>query len=222
MDQVEISLPQFCSTFVTWISSITVVWLYGQAVGLACKSPSKAEKMKWTAFLILLLLNSCDQKEKDLSASDIAQIKNDIISKSEKHASDLENHALKSVLDFYGNTEDFAIFGDGYYWGDYQTAVGVLNKMIGPDGWKKILKWDLQNHKVNVLSENAASYLVEFDHEHIEKTGDTARSSGCFTYGMQKISGDWRAVTVHVSHIPFRTTDEKWWSEHAPENRKKK
>ena len=36
--------------------------------------------------------------------------------------------------------------------------------MIGPDGWKKILKWDLQNHKVQVLSGNAASYLVEFDH----------------------------------------------------------
>ncbi len=177
--------------------------------------------MKWIFFLFLMLTGSCRQKERNLSGSEIAQIKNDIIKKSEKHASDLENHDLKAVLTFYADTADFVIFGDGYYWGDYQTAEGVLNGMVGKDGWRKMLKWDLRNHKVYVFSENAASHLVEFDHEHLDTGGDTIRSSGCFTYGMQKIRGEWKAVTVHVSHIPNRTTEEKWWSIYSPQNRKK-
>ena len=125
-------------------------------------------------------------------------------------------------MSFYANTQDFIVFGDGYYWGDYLTMDGIWKDILGEGGWKKMLKWDLQNLKVLVISENAASYLVEFDHEHLDITGDTVRSSGCFTYGMQKIKGDWRAVTVHVSHIPFRTSDEKWWSIYSPENRKQK
>jgi len=36
---------------------------------------------------------------------------------------------------------------------------------------------------------------------------------------MQKIDGDWKAVTALVSHIPERTNDEKWWSKYSPENR---
>lgn len=178
--------------------------------------------MKWTFFLLLLLIGSCRQKNEKLSAGEIAQIKTEIIKKSEKHARDLENLDFKSVLSFYADTSDFIIFGDGYYWGDYQTTVGVLNGMVGEGGWKKMLKWDLQNHKIHVFSENAASYLVEFDHAHLDSEGDTIRSSGCFTYGMQKIRGEWKAVTVHVSHIPFRTNDKKWWSIYSPENRTKK
>jgi len=157
-----------------------------------------------------------------LSTAEIAQIKEDIIKRSEKHASDLENLDYKSVMTFYANVDDFFAFGDGYYWGDYQTVDGIWNDILGKGGWKKMLKWDLKNHKVHVFSKYAASYLVEFDHEHILANGDTARSSGCFAYGMQKIDGDWKAVTGHVSHIPERSDDEKWWSQYSPANRKNK
>jgi hypothetical protein len=178
--------------------------------------------MKWTSFLFLLLVGSCRQKDKNLSSAEIAQIKNEIIIRSEKHASDLENLDYQAVMTFYADTSDVIIFGDGYYWGDYLTMDGVWKSFLGEDGWKKMLKWDLQNHKVHVFAENAASYLVEFDHEHLDSKGDTIRSSGCFTYGMQKISGEWKAVTAHVSHIPFRTKDEKWWSIYSPEYRTEK
>jgi len=173
--------------------------------------------MKRTYFLFLLLIGSCREKNESLSASEITQIKNDIIARSEKHASDLENLDHKSVMTFYA--KDLTVFGDGYYWGDYLTMDGVWKDILGESGWKKMLKWDLQNHKVHVFSKDAASYLVEFDHEHLDGKGDTIRSSGCFTYGMQKISGEWKAVTAHVSHIPLRTSDKKWWSIYSPENR---
>ncbi len=177
--------------------------------------------MKWILFLLVLSSFSCSQKEEKLSAAEIAKIKNEIINRSEKHASDLENMDYKSVMTFYANTEDFIVFGDGYYWGDYLTMDGIWKDIL-VGGWKKMLKWDLKNHKVHVFSKDAASYLVEFDHEHLDDNGDTIRSSGCFTYGMQKIDGEWKAVTAHVSHIPFRTNDDKWWSKYSPENRTNK
>jgi ketosteroid isomerase-like protein len=177
--------------------------------------------MKWILFLFLFILYSCRQKEEKLSVAEMTQIKSDIIKRSEKHASDLENLDYKAVMTFYANTEDFIVFGDGYYWGDYLT-MDLLWKDILEREWKKVVKWDLKNHKVHVFSRDAASYLVEFDHIHIAANGDTGRSTGCFTYGMQKNNGDWKAVTAHVSHIPERSDEEKWWSKFSPANRTNK
>ncbi len=176
--------------------------------------------MKYLLVLLALFaIPGCNQQPHKLSAEEIAQIERDIIARSEKHASDLENLDHKSVMTFYA--EDFILFGDGYYWGDYLTIDGVWRGILGEGGWKKMLKWDLQNHKVHVFSRDAASYLVEFDHEHLIDNGDTVRSSGNFSYGMQRIDGEWKAVTAHVSHIPSRTNDDKWWSVYSPSKRVK-
>jgi len=177
--------------------------------------------MKYLSIVLpVFLMLGCNQQSTILSTDEIGKIENEIIMRSEKHASDLENLNYRSVMSFY--SKDLIVFGDGYYWGDYQTVDGIWNDILGKGGWKKMLKWDLKNHKVHVFSRYAASYLVEFDHEHILANGDTARSSGCFAYGMQKIDGDWKAVTGHVSHIPERSDDEKWWSQYSPANRKNK
>ena len=168
-------------------------------------------------FLTITLILGCNQQSDQLSPSEIDQIENRIIETSEKHASDLENLNYESVMTFYA--KDLIVFGDGYYWGDYLTMDGIWKDILGEGGWKKMLKWDLQNHKIHVFSKDAASYLVEFDHEHLNENGDTIRSSGCFTYGMQKISGEWKAVTAHASHIPLRTQEDKWWSKYSPSKR---
>src|SRR5262245_26647757 len=115
--------------------------------------------------LLVLLLSGCNQQSNKLSPDEIAKIEKDIIDRSEKHASDLENLDYKAVMSFYA--EDLIVFGDGYYWGDYLTMDGVWKNILGEGGWKKMLKWDLQNHKVHVFSSDAASYLVEFDHAHL-------------------------------------------------------
>ncbi|MEP7375275.1 MAG: hypothetical protein ABI675_17880 [Chitinophagaceae bacterium] len=176
--------------------------------------------MKLIKLFIILSIVGCQSKGEKLSQDEIAKIKNDIITRSEKHASDLENMDYNAVMTFYENSDSTVIFGDGYYWGDYKTIDGIWGDIVGKNGWKKILYWNLKNHKVHVFSKEAASYLVEFDHMHITPEGDTAGSSGCFTYGMQKIEGNWKAVTVHVSHIPVRDTIEKWWYIYSPERRK--
>ena len=182
--------------------------------------------MKWMTFLFALLLGCCQQglcqKEGRLSAAEIAQIKNDIIKRSEKHAKDLMNLDYKEVMTFYGDVDDFIIFGDGYYWGDYKTVDGVWKDFTG---WvKKMLKWDFYNPKIHVFSKDVASCLVEFYHERIEANGDTTKGHGCFSFGMQKIEGDWKVVTMHVTHN-YNVYDgageiRKWWLKYSPENRK--
>ncbi len=175
--------------------------------------------MKWLNLLTVFLMLGCSQQSEQLSIDEIEQIKSDIIKRSEKHAVDLVNLDYKSVMTFYAN--DLIVFGDGYYWGDYLTMDGIWKHLLEEGAWKKILKWDLQNHKVHVFSRDAASYLVEFDHKHLNQNGDAIGSSGCFTYSMQKIDGEWKAVTSHVSHIPSRTDDDKWWSGYSPSKRTK-
>lgn len=173
--------------------------------------------MKYLSLLVILLVLGCNQQPKQLSIEEIEHLKINIIERSEKHANDIENMDYESVMTFYA--EDLIVFGDGYYWGDYLTMDGIWKDLLGEGDWEKILKWDLQKHKIHVFSKYAASYLVEFDHEHLDVNADTVRSSGCFTYGMEKIDGEWKVVTAHVSHIPLRTDDDKWWSKYSPSKR---
>ena len=90
--------------------------------------------MKKLDLLIVFLVLGCSQQLKQLSIDEVEQVKNDIIKRSEKHASDLENLDYKSVMTFYA--EDLIVFGDGYYWGDYLTMDGVWKEILGEGGWK--------------------------------------------------------------------------------------
>jgi hypothetical protein len=185
--------------------------------------------MKWITFLFaLLLLGYCQQglcqQEKQLSADETAQIKSDIIERSEKHAQGLVNLDHKAVMIFYGNVDDVILFGEGNYWGDYITVDQIWQDFTRDI--KKMMKWDLKNHKIHVFSRDAASYLVEFDNERIGGNGDTTKVTGCFSYGMRKIDGDWKAVTIHVPRNYKEGYgaggDKNWWKQYSPERRKNK
>jgi hypothetical protein len=178
--------------------------------------------MKWVHLFVVLILFGCHQSDNQLSADAIVQIKSDIIKRSERHAQDLQNLDYKGIMTFYGNVEDHIVFGDGYYWGDYKTIDGVWRDFAG--GVKKVLKWEFYNPKIHVFSADAASCLVEFYHERIDGNGDTTKGHGCFSFGMRKIDGDWKAVTTHVTHNYDVFDDKgeirKWWLKYSPENRK--
>jgi hypothetical protein len=179
--------------------------------------------MKWLTLLTVFLMLGCSQQSEQLSSDEIAQIKDDIIMLSEKHAQDLVKLDHKAVMEFYGNEDDFIIFGDGNYWGDYITVDRIWQDFTG--GVKKMIKWNLSNHKIHVSSMNAASYLVEFDNERVESSGDTTKVTGCFTYGMEKIYGQWKAVTVHVTHnykvgYGYERWNRDWWKYYSPQERK--
>jgi len=87
--------------------------------------------MKWLSFLFLLFFPGCHQQVEQLSADEIVQIKSDIIRRSEKNAKDLINLDHKAVMTFYGDVDDFVVFGDGYYWGDHKTINDIWKDFTG-------------------------------------------------------------------------------------------
>ncbi|SDM00757.1 hypothetical protein SAMN04488514_10495 [Kriegella aquimaris] len=61
-----------------------------------------------------------------------------------------------------------------------------------------MLKWDLKNHKIYVFSEDAPSYLVEFNNERVEKLEPL--KNRLFHLWNEKIEDHWKAVTVYITH----------------------
>lgn len=183
--------------------------------------------MKWITLLLVFILLVCGQQcfcqqKKQLSDAEITQIKSDIIKRSEKLTQALRDLDYKGIMSFYADTDDFVVFGDGYYWGDYKTIDGIWKDFT--TYVQKMLKWDLYNPKIHVFSKDVASCLVEFYNERIEYGGDTTKGHGCLSFAMQKINGDWKAVTMHVTHN-YNVYDStgavrKWWLDYSPENRK--
>lgn len=180
--------------------------------------------MKWLTLLPIFLILGCSQQSEQLSINEIEQIKKTIIERSNKHAQDLKNLDYQEIMTFYADIDDYIGFGDGYYWGDYKTIDGIWHDFTA--GVKKVEKFDFFNHKIHVFSEDVASCLLEFYNERIDANGNTTKGHGCFSFSMQKIDGDWKAVTSHVTHN-YGVYDEngevrKWWLYYSPENRQKK
>jgi hypothetical protein len=172
-------------------------------------------------YLVLSMFFVCCSTH-ELSEKEVEKVKNEIMRRADEHAQDLVNLDHRAIMTFYADVNDFIVFGDGYYWGDYKTIESVWKDFT--TGVRRVIKWELHNPKIHVFSEDVASCLVEFYHERINAQGDTTKGHGCFSYSMQKINGDWKAVTMHVTHNYdlFDSTGSlrKWWLKHSPENRK--
>ena len=135
--------------------------------------------------------------DNQLSVEEIDQIKNEIIESSEKHTGSIENLEYEEVMKFYGDVDDFVKYGDGFYWGDYLTGDGIWKDFLKPKNWKGNFKWDLSNHKIHVFSKEAASLLVEFDHERTTVNGDNTKGHWLFLLWYEK--NGWRLENCHCS-----------------------
>ncbi len=124
--------------------------------------------MKWLSSFLVLFVLGCHQQQGQLSDHENAQIKSDIIKQSEKHAKDLINLDYKAVMMFYDSVDDFIIFGDGYYWGDYKTVDGIWKDFTG--GVKKMLKWDFYNPKIHVFSKILLHVWLNFTTSGLKPT----------------------------------------------------
>ena len=99
-------------------------------------------------------------------------------------------------MKFYA--EDHIVFADGNYIGGYEMVDAIWNSALS--NWREIYKFDIKSHHIHLFSGEAASYLVEIEHERIESNGDTTKLTGSGSYGMQKFPDGWKAVTQSVVH----------------------
>ena len=144
-----------------------------------------------------MLIISCNKTEEHLTPEEKEQIKTEVISSIEKHVEDIISQDYNKVMQFY-NKDDYVIYGDGTYWGDY-SAIDDIWKTWLPK-WQAITKWTAENHKIHVYSRDAAVDIMEWDHERIEEDGDTTRAYGSFVWGMQRFPDGWKSVYMVVDH----------------------
>lgn len=148
-------------------------------------------------FIIIVMIISCNQSERPLTSKEKEQIKTEVIASIEKHVHDIIRQDYNEVMKFYVK-EDYFVFGNGTYWGDYSTVDDIWKTWLPK--WKAITKWDLKNHKVHVFSKNAAIDFVEWDHERIEEDGDTTKAYGFWVWGMQRFPEGWKSVNAAIDH----------------------
>lgn len=146
---------------------------------------------------VSILIISCNSTEKPLSQNKRELIKAEVISSIENHVQDIINQDYQEVMKFYVK-DDYILFGDGTYWGDYKTVDDIWGTWL--PRWKKIAKWDLKNHKVLVFSEEGAIDYVEWIHERIEENGDTTKAYGSWAWTMQKFPEGWKSVGAMIDH----------------------
>jgi len=144
----------------------------------------------------LFLIVSCQKQIEKTAKTD----QKTAISKMYRiHVEDLKNLDHAKLMTHYADVDDHILFGDGEYWGNYQTVNDIWKNFIGDT--KEILIWNLSNEHINLLSDNSASYLMEYYNERIDNKGDTLKVRGSAGYGLRKIENKWRIVTTNVSHI---------------------
>lgn len=69
----------------------------------------------WTVLII-----SCNKTEEPLTPEEKEHIKTEVVSSIEKHVEDIIDQDYNEVMQFY-NKEDYVMYGDGTYWGDYSA-----------------------------------------------------------------------------------------------------
>ncbi len=147
------------------------------------------------ASYIYLALVACEQPSKEITED---EIKKDIQEMYQHHVNDLKNLDHENLMKHYADVKDHILFGDGEYWGDYKTVNDIWKSFI--DDTQQILKWELSNEKIHILSGESASYLMEYYNERIVKEGDTSKVAGSAVYGLKKIGNEWKIVTTNVTH----------------------
>ena len=151
----------------------------------------------FTAFIILALSTiSCRVEVKPLTIEEKDKIKKEVFSAYRDHIEHLLALDYQEMMKFY--PDEHIIYGDGEYWGDYETIDQIWKQFT--DDVQKMLKWEVDDHQIFVHSKDAASYLVEFVNWRIESKGDTTKVHGSFSFGMQKYPDGWKAATQNVTH----------------------
>lgn len=147
--------------------------------------------------VFLLLSISCSHNGSQLTVEEREQIKTEVVASIETHVADIINQDYEKVMEFYVK-ENYILFGDGKYWGDYNTVDDIWGTWLPK--WQKITEWELKNHKVQVFSRDGAIDYVEWTHERIEEDGDTTKAYGSWAWAMKKFPEGWKSSGAMIDH----------------------
>ncbi len=78
-----------------------------------------------------VLVVSCNHTDTPLTKEEKEPIKFEVINSIENHVEDIINQDYDEVMRFYVK-DDFILFGDGTYWGDYETVDEIWGNLAAP------------------------------------------------------------------------------------------
>lgn len=145
------------------------------------------------------MLQSCASDE--LTDSKKQEITNQIQDRIIEYQNAARELDIKKIYDFWANKDGFSMAADGSQIVGHADWEKQLDGM--KDSYDKMVKWNVSNLNVFVLSEESASCTCEFEWSTLLKTGDTISAHGSWCYVFKKFDDKiWRVVQSGGAHIP--------------------
>ena len=152
--------------------------------------------------LIFLIVCGCqDIRSHGLTENERQKLKEEINQRLNDYATSVINKNIDEILNFWSDSDDFVMGGDG-------TIIG------GYDEWKEIairdqeqalswINWNWSNVHIKILSKESASATLEFDYKKINLEQDTISGYGSWTYVFLKKDNEWKVIHSN-GHHPVR------------------
>jgi ketosteroid isomerase-like protein len=159
--------------------------------------------MKTTIFIgsmLLLILSCTSQKEKPMSQQEKDQIRNEVMTVTDKHMMTIVNKDLDGLMNFCQESPEWiTLNADGTSW-DYKTArqafVSILDSTAS-------FKWTRIRQEFIIISRDLVISALFSKEENIMKSGDKiSYDSHAYTMVFRKISDQWKLIYSHDSGIP--------------------
>ena len=111
----------------------------------------------------------------------------------------VQNLDLERMLDFWSNSEGFAMAGDGILTVGYDKYAAQLKEII--PNTREINQFEKKNPQIYVLANDAVSYAFEFKWSMTMASGDTTNAKGSWLYVFKKFDDTWRVIHSGGTHI---------------------
>jgi ketosteroid isomerase-like protein len=106
---------------------------------------------------------------------------------------------IERMLNFWADTEGFVFAGDGSLTLGYDKYANQLREMMSNTA--EVTSMEFRNPHVYVLSNDAASFSMEYEWSMIIKDGKTVNAKGSWMYVFKKFGGAWKVVHSAGTHL---------------------
>jgi ketosteroid isomerase-like protein len=152
---------------------------------------------------LLCFVVGCRQQGEE-AAKELSRQEKDVIARAvEKTVSDyldaVKRIDIEQMLNFWADTEGFVFAGDGSLTVGYDKYANQLREMMSNTA--EVTSMEFRNPHVYVLSNDAASFSMEYEWSMIIKDGKTVNAKGSWMYVFKKFGEVWKVVHSAGTHL---------------------
>jgi ketosteroid isomerase-like protein len=149
-------------------------------------------------FIATLGVMACSAAPADLTQAERAVIASAVEARVNGYVDAARRRDVSWFLDFWADTDDFVLAGDGNLVG-YAAWADQLRKAVADT--REILDFEFFNRHTYVLARDAAVHTTQFRWALVQANGDTLRMHGSWSYVFKDFDGVWRVVHSAGTHL---------------------